>query len=370
MVGWGVFVMPGTTFLPVAGPIGTLIAMIISVAIILIVAANYIYLMRERPTTGGVYAYTKEAFGRDHAFLCSWFLTLSYLTIVFLNGTAMFVVVRTLFGTKLQGAASYNIAGVDIYLGEVMVSVAALVVVGILFIVAKPVLQYVHTILAVILFLGILLITITCAPHVSLTDVAGAFGTKGFSPAFGIFSIVLLAPWAFVGFDVVSLESAHFRFSMKNTKWILILSIIMAGFAYTAMAIVSIVAVPDGYTSWSGYFSDLSEMHGAMSVPTFNSAVTILGGKGLAIIGISALAHHRRIQSDLENAVDHGGRQHSVSEIQQNIQQHRLYHDDFCSYFIPWAQRPQLVRRFDVSGGCHWIRLHIRVRTEDGQTLQ
>ena len=290
MVGWGVFVMPGTTFLPVAGPIGTIIAMTISVVIILIVAANYIYLMRERPTTGGVYAYTKEAFGRDHAFLCSWFLTLSYLTIVFLNGTAMFVVVRTLFGTKLQGAASYNIAGVDIYLGEVMVSVAALVVVGILFIVAKPVLQYVHTILAVILFLGILLITITCAPHVSLGDVAGAFGTQGLSPGFGIFSIVLLAPWAFVGFDVVSLESAHFRFPMKNTKWILIISIIMAGFAYSAMAIVSIVAVPDGYTSWSGYFSDLSEMHGAMSVPTFNSAVTILGGKGLAIIGISALA--------------------------------------------------------------------------------
>ena len=182
MVGWGVFVMPGTTFLPVAGPIGTIIAMTISVVIILIIAANYIYLMRERPTTGGVYAYTKEAFGRDHAFLCSWFLTLSYLTIVFLNGTAMFVVVRTLFGTRLQGAVSYEIAGVDIYLGEVMVSVAALVVVGILFIVAKPVLQYVHTILAVILFLGILLITITCAPHVSLGDVAGAFGTQGLSP--------------------------------------------------------------------------------------------------------------------------------------------------------------------------------------------
>jgi len=290
MVGWGVFVMPGTTFLPVAGPIGTIIAMTISVVIILIIAANYIYLMRERPTTGGVYAYTKEAFGRDHAFLCSWFLTLSYLTIVFLNGTAMFVVVRTLFGTKLQGAVSYEIAGVDIYLGEVMVSVAALVVVGILFIVVKPVLQYVHTILAVILFLGILLITITCAPHVSLGDVAGAFGAQGLSPGFGIFSIVLLAPWAFVGFDVVSLESAHFRFSMRNTKWILIISIIMAGFAYSAMAVVSIVAVPDGFSSWAGYFSNLGEMHGALSVPTFHSAITILGSKGLMIIGISALA--------------------------------------------------------------------------------
>ena len=25
MVGWGAFVMPGTTFLPIAGPIGTII---------------------------------------------------------------------------------------------------------------------------------------------------------------------------------------------------------------------------------------------------------------------------------------------------------------------------------------------------------
>ena len=30
MVGWGVFAMPGNTFLPVAGPAGTLIAMMIS----------------------------------------------------------------------------------------------------------------------------------------------------------------------------------------------------------------------------------------------------------------------------------------------------------------------------------------------------
>ena len=29
MVGWGVFAMPGNTFLPVAGPAGTLIAMVI-----------------------------------------------------------------------------------------------------------------------------------------------------------------------------------------------------------------------------------------------------------------------------------------------------------------------------------------------------
>ena len=77
MVGWGVFAMPGTTFLPVAGPAGTALAMLISMVIMLVIAENFSYLMSRSSMTGGVYSYTKEAFGRDHAFLSSWFLCLS-----------------------------------------------------------------------------------------------------------------------------------------------------------------------------------------------------------------------------------------------------------------------------------------------------
>ncbi|MGX8775231.1 MAG: amino acid permease, partial [Bacillota bacterium] len=94
MVGWGVFAMPGNTFLPLAGPAGTLIAMVIGTIIILIVGSNVSYFMGRTSITGGIYSYTKEAFGRDHAFLSTWFLCLSYLTIVFLNGTALLYVVR------------------------------------------------------------------------------------------------------------------------------------------------------------------------------------------------------------------------------------------------------------------------------------
>ena len=81
MVGWGVFAMPGTAFLPVAGPAGTLIAMLIGMVIMLVIGSNFAFLMGRSSMTGGVYSYTKEAFGRDHAFLSSWFLCLSYLTI-------------------------------------------------------------------------------------------------------------------------------------------------------------------------------------------------------------------------------------------------------------------------------------------------
>ena len=131
MVGWGVFAMPGTTFLPVAGPAGTVIAMLAGMVIMLIIGFNFSFLMSRSSVTGGVYTYTKEAFGRDHAFLSCWFLCLSYLTIVFLNGTALFFIVRILFSDAAHTGFSYTIAGNTIYLGETVVSALALAGIGI-----------------------------------------------------------------------------------------------------------------------------------------------------------------------------------------------------------------------------------------------
>ena len=40
MIGWGAFVMPGTTFLPIAGPMGTVIAIAIGAVVMLIVGMS------------------------------------------------------------------------------------------------------------------------------------------------------------------------------------------------------------------------------------------------------------------------------------------------------------------------------------------
>ena len=45
IVGWGAFVMPGTTFLPMAGGVGTAVGMIIGAFAILLIAINYSYMM-------------------------------------------------------------------------------------------------------------------------------------------------------------------------------------------------------------------------------------------------------------------------------------------------------------------------------------
>ena len=289
MVGWGAFVMPGTTFLPMAGPVGTVIAMGLGVGIMLMLSACLSYLMMRSPRTGGIYSYTKEAFGRDHAFLCTWFLCLSYLTIVFLNGSALFLVIRTAFGQSLQ-TAYYTVAGNRIYLGEVSVSVCALAGLALLFIIAKPVLQKLHTVLSVVLAMGTIITAAACLPDVLSTDVVRSFGTQGVGRPYAVFSLMILAPWAFAGFEVISFDTAHFRFPARKAGGIAAASILMAGAVYIGMALVSVSAVPDGYAGWAEYFGDLDSLSGFLSVPTFYAAEQKMGMAGLAVLTVTAMA--------------------------------------------------------------------------------
>ena len=289
MVGWGAFVMPGTTFLPIAGPIGTIAAMAVSTLIMLIIGYNFAFLMNHSPGPGGVYSYTKEAFGRDHAFLSSWFLCLSYLTIVFLNGTALFVVLRTMLGDSIHTGYYYTVSDNKIYFGEILVSVSALAGVGVLFLTAKKVLHKIHSFLAVIMIAGIFLLAAICIPHAVSSRGLG-LTVPGTNTAYGIYSIIFLAPWAFVGFDVISFDTYNFNFRITRSKGIIFSGIIVAGLAYTAMAIVSIASVPDGYSDWTQYFANLGSLSDVRAVPTFYAAKSIMGEPGLIIIGITALS--------------------------------------------------------------------------------
>ena len=290
MVGWGSFVMPGSTFLPVAGPTGTIISMAIGLAIMLVIGSCISYIMTRSSASGGIYVYTKEALGRDHAFLCAWFLSLSYLTIVFLNGTALFLVIRAMLGNGAYRGYTYTIAGKTVYVYEVLLSSFALIGVGLLFLVARTALKRLATALAIILLAGIAITTAVCLPHANWHDIFGSFGYKNVNLGFAIFSLVILAPWAFVGFEVITFDTAHFNFPIKKTKRVISSSIIIAALAYTFMTLVSISIIPDGYNSWSAYIADLDNLNGIISIPSFYAARKTMGTFGLFVIGITALA--------------------------------------------------------------------------------
>ena len=294
-IGWGAFIMPGSTFLPAAGPLGTLIGIAVSAAVMLIIGANVAFLMRRNPGTGGIYSYTKEALGRKNAFVCAWFLTLSYLAVLLVNAISLFTVIRTVFGGVLQTSfRSYTIAGNVISLGEVGASMIALACVGLLFINAKPLLQHLQTILALLLLAGVLVVAVFCVPHLGsfsgFIAEGGSFGIQGNSQFHAVLSIVMLTPLIFFGFESASLETVHFKFKVKRSRWIIVLSLLLSGLVYMALTLISVSTTPDGYASWQAYIADLGQLSGLPSIPTFFAAKTIMGDTGLYVIAFAALA--------------------------------------------------------------------------------
>ena len=76
-VGRGAFMMPGSTFLPAAGPLGTVLGLGLGAVVMLLLAMNYHFLMNHSPEKGGTYAYSRSSFGYDHGYLTAWFLGLT-----------------------------------------------------------------------------------------------------------------------------------------------------------------------------------------------------------------------------------------------------------------------------------------------------
>ena len=113
-VGWGAFVMPGSEFLPEAGPLGTVVGIAIGTLAMAVIGWNYYRMVSACPGAGGAYAYAQKAFGADCGYLAAWSLTLAYMAILWANATALVLLVRYLFGDVLQFGWHDTLAGFDI----------------------------------------------------------------------------------------------------------------------------------------------------------------------------------------------------------------------------------------------------------------
>ncbi|MBQ8085899.1 MAG: amino acid permease [Lachnospiraceae bacterium] len=290
-VGWGAFVMPGTTFLPKAGPLGTVIGMIVGAIIMYIIGINYCYLMNRYPDSGGTLTYTIKAFGYDHGFLSSWFLILVYVAIMWANASALPLMGRNLMGRTFQFGFHYQILGYDVYMGEVILSLAAIIVVGIICMNSKRIAVGLQVLFALLLFAGIV-ICFVCV-------FGKGAGSISFSPCFSdneklpvgqIFTIIALSPWAFVGFESVSNSAEGFRFPVRKTITIISVALIIGVVSYILLVLMASASQPAEYENWSSYIGDLGNNNGLAGLPTFYVVHTFMGKAGIAILGIAAVS--------------------------------------------------------------------------------
>ena len=290
IIGWGAFVMPGNTFLVNAGPLGTAIAMAIAAVIMIIIAFNYNFMINKYPVAGGEFTYTQQAFGNRHAFICSWFLGLSYLTVVPMNATALALIGRNLLNNVFQVGFHYSVAGYDIYFGELVLAVVALLLFAWLSIRGVKFTGVFQTFLVFALVGGVIIVTVAAivSPNASLANLKPDF-YPGKSNLGGILAVIAVGPWAFVGFDTIPQAAEEFEFSQKKTKFIMILSILFGAAVYVVLNTVTAAVVPEEYVSWAEYINEAPSLNGLLSLPTFHAAYQLLGNWGLVFVGIAVL---------------------------------------------------------------------------------
>ena len=289
-VGWGAFVMPGTTFLPIAGPAGTAIGIVLGALVMLIIGVNYCYLMNRYPDAGGTFAYSKNVFGYDHGFLSAWFMGLVYLAIIWANATALPLIFRTLFGDLLRFGFHYVIAGYDVYLGEILLSLAAELLFCFICLRGNRVAARVQIILALLLILGVVAAFVAAflpKETRAMPDLRPFFSPEN-SPVRGTLFIVFLAPWAYAGFESVSHSAEEMKFSHRRTLRIMVISLITSAAAYMGLALIGASAQPRGSAPWFAYIRDLGRFAGVEGNPVFYSIFSAIGVPGLIILGVAA----------------------------------------------------------------------------------
>ncbi|MDO4807945.1 MAG: amino acid permease [Coriobacteriales bacterium] len=294
VIGWGAFMMPGSTLLPMAGPVGTIIALALGGLAMLVIAWNIQYMTNKYPDSGGAFSFTKHTFGYDHAFLCSWALVLAFIAVMWANATSIVLMSRFLLGSTFQVGFHYTVAGYDVYFGEVVITLLTLGFFGVLSMLRKRIVTSINTGFALALFFGVVFCFVFVYIHEGgiRTSLDPAFVPTS-SPLPQVMSIFTLALWAFVGFESISHAVEEFDFSHKKIFLVMAAAIIGGTTVYVLTTLSSVMGTPHEYSSWFEYLGDLGNLSGLKALPMFNAIQEAAGDSGLLLLAfviISALS--------------------------------------------------------------------------------
>ena len=288
-VGSDAFVMPWSDFLPKAGPLGTVIGILIGGLVMTVVAWNFHYMINRQPGPGGSYAYAAEAFGNDHGYICGVFLGFAYLAIICLDVTALVVVARYMLGDAFRFGFHYTIQERNIYFGDILLSVAVIAVATAICC-RRRLSGVVQTVMAVVLAVGILVCFAAAALNHSggLATTYPVFAPNRGHGLFQILNILAIAPWLFVGFESISNSSSEFRFPVGKSFRVMLAALVTSVIAYALLTAIPVLSFGDASPAgWTGAVADLANSGSEPDYHAFDVARRFLGKAGGVVIGLT-----------------------------------------------------------------------------------
>ena len=290
-IGWGSFVVTSNAYLQKAGPVGSVIGTILGALVMFVIGRCYFYMMNVYPDNGGIYAFAKNSLGYDFGYLSAWFTALTYLAIFWANVTSLPLFAKYFFGDVFRFGLSYTIFDYQVYFGEAMLAVVAIIITTYICMNSKKTIMSILTIMSLIFTGGITICFVAAMIGMGKTSYT-------FEPAFvpdknsieQILRVALISPWAFIGFENISHFTEEFNFPIKKSKSIIRYSIIITTILYIFVLLLSVSAYPQNYGSWLEYINDLSNIEGIEGLPAFYCANYYLGKTGVYILMLSLLA--------------------------------------------------------------------------------
>ena len=287
-IGWGSLVVTSSNYLGKAGLAGSVVGLILSMFIMLIIARNYSYLTQIYPESGGAYAFSREIFGHDYGFITAWFLILTYLSILWANATSLPLFARFFIGPVFEVGKIYTIFGYDVYLGELLLTAAGIIIIALLCYLSRKAAAYAMTAMVVVFTITILIVSIF-----AITGFKGAVDHAFLADSKAISQVIYIAvisPWAFIGFENVSHSAEEFSFKSSKLNNIFIASIIITTLLYVLVTMLSVTAYPERYGSWLEYIRDRGNLSGLEALPAFYAANHYLGHTGVVLLMAALLS--------------------------------------------------------------------------------
>lgn len=244
IIGWGCFILPGG-WLEESGPMAAAIGVLLGGIMMYFIAISYGYMVKEFPVAGGEFAYAYGGYGVTHSYICGWMLTLGYLSIVPLNGTALGLLGRFVAPGLFAQGFLYNVAGFDVYLGEILLASFTMAFFAFFNYRGVEIMGRLQLVIVGLLCTAVLLITAgtLLSPHAVAANLQPWFAPDK-SMWEAIIPILAISPFLFVGFDTIPQSAEEFDFPSDKTFKLMFWAILIGGLMYTAMVFNTALAMP------------------------------------------------------------------------------------------------------------------------------
>lgn len=282
IIGWGCFVLPGTRFLPDAGPLATLFGFGIGGGLLCFVALCYAMLVKVYPVAGGAFAYAYVGMGNKAAFICGWGLVLSYTCVIAANGTALALLTRFLLPGVFDVGYLYSIAGWDVFAGELAMMSAFFIFLAYMNYRGMDCASSLQLIFSLALVAGVVvLFTGSLSTSTANVENLRPLFAESRAPWISVLSVVALAPFLFQGFDTIPQTAEEFNFPPEKSKKLMLYSIACGGALYALVLIA--VAIIEPYPTLLAQNSPW--LTGTVATKSFGT----LGGAILAVPVIAGI---------------------------------------------------------------------------------